>query len=390
MLCGATSLSAQTGKDMIIKEMPSDAAQGAIENPLDTYRVLQGVWRAEVVEVLNGHPSVIPGTKKEIMLQDVHVRLLEGDKKGTEVMIENDFRELKPGDKVLVNYFVNHTVELYSINERDRRPLLVLIALLFMGVVIFFGRWQGVRSLLSLGGAFLVIGFVLVPALLYGFPPLLTSIVVATGILFFAIYVTHGFNKHSSAAFLGTVGAVFVAGILSWIMVELSKVTGFGSDEALFLNYNLPVKIDFIGLILGGIIIGALGVLDDIAITQVAVVRELRESNPSLTSKEIYRRALRVGQEHVGALVNTLALAYAGASLPLLLLFSLNKYGFSVIINQEVFTIEIIRTVAGSIGLIAAVPLTTFLAIKFFKNKEDSLAEKKVGHDHGHSHTHTH
>jgi uncharacterized membrane protein len=354
---------------MIIREMPDQAPAVPMENPMDSYRVLQGVWRAEVISVTNGHPSVIPGTKKEIILQDVRVRLLEGDRKGTEVLIENDFREMKAGDKVLVNYFVNNTVELYSVNERERRPLLAIVVSLFVLAVVALGRWRGVRSLLGLIAAFLLIGLVLVPALLYGFPALVTSIVVAIAISFCIIYINHGFNRHSNAAFLGAAGSALVAGALSWAMVSLSQVTGFGSDEALFLNYNLPAKIDFIGLILGGIIIGALGVLTSIAVSQVSVVRELVNVHPGLNSRQLFVQGLKSGSDQVGALIHALALAYIGASLPLLLLFSLNKYGLSVVVNQEVFTIEIIRTVSGSLGLIAAIPLTTFIAIKFFKNK---------------------
>lgn len=172
---------------------------------------------------------------------------------------------------------------------------------------------------------------------------------------------------------------VVATGILAYIGVEAANLTGFASDEAVYLNFNTP-GLNFSGLLLGGIIIGALGVLDDIAVTQAAVVSELYGSSPNISRKEAYKRALRVGKEHVGALVNTLALAYTGAALPLLLLFSTSDSTVSSIINQEVFATEIIRTITGSIGLILTVPFTTLLAVFFL--------EKYRGKPSGHSHSH--
>jgi uncharacterized membrane protein len=172
---------------------------------------------------------------------------------------------------------------------------------------------------------------------------------------------------------------VILTGVLAYIGVTFAHLTGFVSDEAVYLNLNTKGTLDFAGLLFGGIMIGALGVLDDIAVTQAAVVSELYNSASHLSKKEIYIKALRVGKEHVGALVNTLALAYTGASLPLLLLFSTSDSSISSIINREIFATEIIRTVAGSIGLILTVPITTMLAVWLLKGY-------KGGHVHSHSH----
>lgn len=161
----------------------------------------------------------------------------------------------------------------------------------------------------------------------------------------------------------------------------MAKLSGFGSDEAVYLNFNTHGSLDFAGLLLGGIIIGTLGVLDDIAITQTAVVRELLHTDGNLTKKDIYRKALNVGREHVGALVNTLALAYTGASLPLVLLLSQSTMPALFLINSEVFATEIIRTVVGSIGLIMTVPITTALAVLYL-SKSDPI--KHSGHAHHH------
>jgi uncharacterized membrane protein len=170
-----------------------------------------------------------------------------------------------------------------------------------------------------------------------------------------------------------------LTGILAYLGVTLARLNGLASEEAFYLNLNTSGTLDFAGLLLGGIMIGVLGVLDDIAVTQAAVVSELYNSASHLSRKEIYKKALRVGKEHVGALVNTLALAYTGASLPLLLFFSMSDSSISSIINQEIFATEIIRTIVGSIGLILTVPITTFLAVYFLKGYKGEAV-------HSHSH----
>ena len=342
------------------------------------------VVKAEVVEVLSQTEGNIPGTDVENVSQTISVKILEGGQNGKIVTFENDYILLEKGDK----FFLFHSIdgldgrEMYSVRDVDRRYVIMFFVALFIAVVLFFSGKQGVRSLIGLAGSFLVILYVLIPSILKGYPPMLTSVVVATIILFFAIYFTHGFNRVSTVAFSGTVLAVILTGILAYIGVTLARLTGFASEEAFYLNVNTKGALDFTGLLLGGIMIGVLGVLDDIAVTQAAVVRELYNSAAHLTPTEVYKKAIGVGKEHVGALVNTLALAYTGASLPLLLFFSTTDSSVSNIINQEIFATEIIRTVVGSIGLILTVPITTFLAVYFLKDYKG-----KMGLD---SHTHIH
>ncbi len=335
----------------------------------ELYQDLQATWRARVLEVVTSQPTLLPGTDATINVQTVRAQLLDGPRQGEVLMITNDHLNLKVGDAFFLDY--QKTIngdEIYSVRDVDRRGILALAGLSLVAVILLFGGWQGVRSLGSLAASLLLIRFILVPALLHGYPPVLVSVAVAAIILALAIYLTHGRNRESLAAFLGTFLAVSLTGILGAITVYLARFTGFASDEAVYLNLNTGGTLDFTGLLLGGIIIGALGVLDDIAITQAAVVRELAGSNPNLSRGEIYRRALRVGQEHIGALVNTLALAYTGASLSLILLFSQSTMPISRILNSELFATEIIRTVVGSIGLVATVPLTTLIAVKLLRD----------------------
>jgi uncharacterized membrane protein len=342
------------------------------------------IVKAKVVEVVSQEKKEVPGTDVQSVYQTIKAEILEGDKKGEVVTIENDYLVLEKGDK----FFLRHSIdgmdgrEMYSVRDVDRQGVILGFIILFAVVIIIFSGRQGVRSLISLAGSFFVILYVLVPSLLKGYPPVLTSIAIAAVILFLAIFLTHGFNRESTVAFTGTVMAVILTGVLAYLGVELASLSGFASDEAVYLNFNTRGTLDFAGLLLGGIMIGVLGVLDDIAITQAAVVSELYNSASHLSRKEIYMKAIRVGREHVGALVNTLALAYTGASLPLLLLFSTSDSSLGSIINQEIFATEIIRTTVGSIGLILTVPITTLLAVYMLKGYK--------GKHHSHTHAHSH
>lgn len=339
------------------------------------------IQRARVLEIVNEQKTTVFGSNSDFTEQELNIEIISGSEKGKKVIIYNDYINLKKGDKIFIDRHIDTGETFYKILEKDRRLNLFLFVVFFIAMILFFGKKQGLRSLLSLFGSILLIAYILLPLILKGYNPLFVSIGISSLILFFAIYFTHGFKKTSTIAFLGTLIAVCFTSILSYIASITLGFSGFGSEEATFLSLKADSYIDFSGLLLGGIIIGVLGVLDDIAITQVAIVRELY-SVGNISKKEIYKKAISVGQEHVGALVNTLALAYTGASLPLLLLLSMSDAPLSVIISQEKFSVEIIRTIVGSVGLVLTVPITTFLAVYFVK-KEDKL-ESVCNHKHSH------
>jgi uncharacterized membrane protein len=335
---------------------------------------------AKVLEVLNTEERIVPGTDTLATYQTLRIRILGGDATGEERTIEDDFLILAEGDSFFLNRLVTTDgTEIFSVEEPDRRPALFFFALLFVTVILFFGRWQGLRSLASLLAGFFIIAYVLLPQLFGGAPPVLTSILCAGVILGVAMYLTHGFNRHTHAAFLGTLITIVITGLLSSIAVAYTKLSGFASEESFYLNLGTQGELNLQGLLLGSIIIGALGILDDVAITQAAAVREFFKTNPRLQPKEVYTKAMQIGREHVGALVNTLVLAYVGASLPLVLLIYNSAEPFSYIINREILSTEIIRTIVGSIGLVLAVPITTRIAVLFYKKGQ-------LGEGHGHTH----
>jgi uncharacterized membrane protein len=342
----------------------------------------QGLYRARVLRIVDQSNGIVEGTDVINISQDIIVEFLAGEKQGERVQFINDYIELSEGDIIFVNYLVTKEGDtLYSVAETDRRGVLLLFTILFVITFLLFSGWKGIFPLISLASVFAVIFFLLVPLLLSGASPVLISMLFSVIIMALVMFITHGFAPSTLAAFFGTVTALFVTTILAQIAVTLASLSGYGDDAAIYLNLNTGGTLNLSGILLGSIIIGAIGVLDDIAITQTALTAELKLANPLLSSRELFSSAMRVGREHISALVNTLALAYAGASLPLLLLFSLSDISPLLLINREIFAVEIIRTLVGSIGLILAVPLSTWFALILI-NKEDSVMKAHSHHHH--------
>ena len=348
------------------------------------------IIEAEVIEVVEQVPVDVEFQNgRDYTVQTIRAVLREGDFAGDEIIIEQDYLGLAKGDNFLVEEYLEEGQNPeYRLVDFDRRNGLTWLVLAFVVLILVFAKWQGLRSLISLATSILVIVYVLVPLLLKGAPPILTSVIIATVLLALAIFLTHGFNKRSLIAFSGTVVTVIVTGIIASWAVSGTHLSGFGSHEATYLDFNSGIALDFVGLLLASIIIGVLGVLDDISITQVAVVRELYSANPNLNRKDVFTRALRVGKEHVSALVNTLVLAYVGVGLPLILYVStLGVSDVGLVLNSEVFATEIVRTIIGSIGLILSVPLTTFLAAVFLEDSKGKPLSEKEKHE-GCAHAH--
>jgi uncharacterized membrane protein len=321
-------------------------------------------------------------------LQTFRATLLNGPHSGEQKTVTQDYITVSEGDRVFLSHYLDISgVEMYSLIDIDRRMAMYACILLFVLLVIFFGGWQGVRSLIALSISFVALIYILIPLLLAGYQPVMIGTVVASVILFAAIFLTYGFTATSVIAFVGTTLAVGFTGLFAWTATVATHLSGMASEESVYLQYAGSAPLDMIGILIAGIIIGALGVLDDIAVTQVAVVKELLRANGTLSARALYTRAIRVGQSHVSALVNTLMLAYTGASLPLLLLFSqsFNTTLYVPPINMELFATEIIRMIVGSSGLILAVPITTALAVWYGTRYREVFVREET-HEHGHHH----
>ncbi|MDY7104234.1 MAG: YibE/F family protein [Actinomycetota bacterium] len=272
---------------------------------------------------------------------------------------------LSAGDEIILDH--EPSTDFYAYADRQRRPALWWLVGLFAVSVVALGRLRGVAALGSLAITVAVLGGFVVPAVLDGVDPVAVSVVGASAIAFVALYLTHGFRVLTTVALLGTLAALALTLGLAALFFELAHFTGAVSEEATYLPL-LSDRIDVAGLLLGGVVLGALGALDDVTVTQAATVWELRRSNPSLDAAGLFRGGMAVGRSHVGSTVNTLLLAYAGASMPLLLLFVVSGHSLGTVANSEVVAVEIVRTLVGSIGLVAAVPLTTWFAARVAVN----------------------
>jgi uncharacterized membrane protein len=269
---------------------------------------------------------------------------------------------LAVGDEVVLGYFASGEEGFqFSFADRERRQPLALLAALFVVSVVALGRWKGLRALVGLGVSLGVLTAFVLPAVLEGADPLAVALVGSAAIALSALYLAHGVSARTTTAVLGTLLSLAVVGILSAVFVDLAALTGLADEEATFVQV-FAAQVDLRGLLLGGFVIGALGVLDDVTVTQVSAVWELKHANPDLRFGDLYRAALRIGRDHIASTVNTLVLAYAGASLPLLLLFTQAEQGLGDVLNGEAVAVEVVRTLCGSIGLVAAVPFTTALA----------------------------
>ncbi|MEU3626274.1 YibE/F [Amycolatopsis coloradensis] len=277
--------------------------------------------------------------------------------------IEPSTPRFTAGDEVVLSYNGGDVADpaSFQIVDFQRGTPLLLLAGLFALAVIVLGRWRGLAALVALGLSFLVLALFVLPSILAGESPLLVAIAGAGAIMFVALYLTHGLSARTSVAVLGTLVSLILIGVLSAIFSAASSLTGLDDSTSQLIG-SLGHGIDARGLLLAGVVIGALGVLDDVTVTQTSAVWELRRANPSLGWRELYGAGLRIGRDHVGSAVNTLVMAYAGAALPVLLYTSLSGVGLGSILGAEEIAQEIVRTLAGSVGIVAAVPVTTVLA----------------------------
>lgn len=358
------------------------------------------VMKARVLKVLMQEERVVPGTDIRSIFQKIEAEILDGAERGKVVTIDNDYLSLDEGEVFYVNR-ITHGLDksiVYSVKDPDRLPVLFFFAALFLICTVVFGGVQGLRGLISLAGSLFLILYVLLPGILNGYSALWLSVSVSALIIILGSYITHGFNRTTTAAVFGMITTVLCTGGLAYVAVRWGRLSGLASEEAVFLDMSTRGAIDFSGLLLGGILIGLLGVLYDAAIGQAVSVEELHRVAPHLPRCSIYARALRMGREHIGALVDTLAIAYVGVSLPLLLLFStVISESIGITLNRELFATEIVRTMIGSIGLILTVPITTLISVMFLMGKGSQAPEAvivdeekaantlSVGH-HGHSH----
>lgn len=321
-------------------------------------------------------------------VQDVLVRIDSGNHKGEEVMVKNELSDhqyydiiVSKGQKVLlmIEEFPDGEYNVY-IADYYRTNQLIYLVIAFMLFVIAIGGIKGIKSLISLGITVSAILFVMLPLMLKGVNPILVSVVTAVLVTIVTIVLVSGINHKSFAAISGTSIGVIIAGLIAFYVGNRAYLSGLSAEEATMLMY-IPqgIEFNFRHLLFAGIIMGALGAAMDVGISIASSIDEIHKANPKLSRNRLFRSGMNVGKDVMGTMVNTLILAYAGSSIPMLLLFMAYETELSKVFNLDVVATEVVRSMAGSIGLILTIPITAFIAsylIKEKKNKDITREEK--------------
>ena len=335
-------------------------------------------YRAKVLKILEEGKKDIDGTAQEY--QKLELEIVNGPEKGKHIFIDHGgsfiigtYQKVTKGEVVVIANppaTPGAPENFYYIIDKYRANGLIIAAIIFLALAIYFGRKRGLTSIIGLIFSVLVIFYYIIPSIAHGNNPLVTCIIGAIAIILVSLYLSHGFNRRTTIALLSTLICLGLAIIIDLLFVHLAKLTGTGTEEAFFLQFD-NTSINLRGLFLGGILLGVLGVLDDVTTSQVATIEEISAANPALTFEKLYQSGLSVGREHIASLINTLVLAYVGVSFPLLLLYSTQKsQQVWVMLNSNFIAEEIVRTLVGSSVLVIAVPLTTILAAFFYSRKK--------------------
>lgn len=308
----------------------------------------------------------------------ITIVLTSGPDKGQRTTIEHfasqtNVRVPQAEDELVLTVTPTETGNVYQFADYQRSKSMLFLAALFAIAVVALGRWRGLGALAGLVISVIVLLAFVLPALLDGSNPVLVALVGASIIAFASLYLAHGVNSPTNVALLSTLAALTITGLLAWAFVGMCTITGLADENAGFLT-AMGISIDPRGLLLAGVVLGSLGVLDDVTVTQVSAVGELHRTRPDAGFGELYRSALVIGRDHVSSTVNTLFLAYAGAALPLLLLFTTASQPITTTATSEIVAVEIVRALVGSIGLVASVPISTGLAAALLAQRRNSDA----------------
>ena len=269
---------------------------------------------------------------------------------------------VEPGDRIIVSYTAEAPEgEQYAFQDFDRGPPLLVLTLLFAVGVLALSRWRGIGALASLAYSLVLIAVFTLPAIMEGSSPLAVAVVTAAAIMLVTLYLSHGFDVRSTVAMLGTLVSLLVIGTIGWVFTGVGHFTGLVDEGSQYIS-GIAAQVDLRGLLLAGLVIGALGVLDDVTVTQTWAVWELADVDPDASARTLFVRAMRIGRSHAASTVNTLVLAYVGATLPLMLVFSALDLPFGIAVSQEIVAQEVVRGLVGGLGILAAVPVTTLIA----------------------------
>lgn len=334
-------------------------------------QIQSAIYRGKIMDI----KETTPGN------QDMTIRILRGPFKGEIINTQfnitgNPAKDFyyKKGERVLL-WIESQDGEIVRsyVREVTRDNYLAYLALFFIFSLVLIGGKKGIKTVISLGITGVLIVYVLIPLILEGYSPVVSTVVVASIIVTSSVFIISGFNRKTYSAILGTIGGVVLAAILAWIMTKATRLTGLSGDESQMLMY-IPqqVNFDFQGLLFAGMIIGAIGAVLDVGVSIASAIDEVKQNNPSITTKNLIKSGMNMGKDIMGTMANTLILAYTGASMSLLLVLVAYDIPFVRIVNMDAMSTEIIRVLAGSIGLIYAIPITAIIAGFMYNYKKET------------------
>ncbi len=351
-------------------------------NPIDETTkppIIEEIFEAKVVKIIE-QKELTREDGSTVTQQNLLLKGLTGKWKDRKIKFEgiSDIEVVSAGtyqvgDKALVQESLDaEGKEKYYVTDFVRRGYLYLLGLIFALIIILIGKMKGIRSLIGLIISFLIIVKFILPKILEGSNPLFVGLIGAFFILTIMIYLTEGWKQKSHLSVLSVLISLFITFIFSIVFTKLTRLSGMSQDESVFLIGLASSAINFQGLLLTGMLIGAIGVLDDVIVSQIEAVKQIKEANPQLSSRKVFTSAFKIGNTHLGTMVNTLFLTYAGASLPLLLLFVINQgalASFGQALNNEIIATEIVRTFVGGIGVVLSMPIATYFGAYWLKTK---------------------
>lgn len=354
-------------------------ALSAFAQPSETdVQYSEQFFRGEVVKIIGEGEKEVFGTTD--FYQILEIQLAEGPNAGEKLKINysnpviSGRRQLiKEGDRVVtVRSDLDGEVE-YEVYEPYRLPSIFIFTILFIVLAVLIAGRRGASALIGLAATLFILIKWIIPGIVAGGSPIFISFTGAIVIAAISIYLSHGFNKRTSVALVSTLITLLISFVLTIFSVSFSSLYGMGSEDAAYLaSFG---NVDLRGLLLGAIVIGTLGVLDDITIAQTTIVDELKKADKKFGFRQLYRRSSAIGKEHIASMINTLVIAYVGAAFPIFLLITKSPQPLWVILNNEFLAEEIVRTLVGSATLILAVPISTLLAAWVYSKRSNETTK---------------
>ncbi len=358
----------------------SDSEGSEVMSPTDEFPEVEEVAEPTDARAVVREAAINPDRDEEFgagtYIQEVTLEISSGELDGEVFEVDNILMgnpvydmEVEAGDRVLVGIEGSPgNVQEVHIKEYVRDTYLYLIIGIFLMLLLVIGRVKGLKSVITIGLTLVLIIKLLIPGILRGHSPIILAVLISVVVTLVTIFIISGFNIKSISAIVGILGGVFIAGIITLWIGSSAQLTGFSSEEALMLLY-IPQDVEFNvrGLLFAGIIIGSLGAVMDVGMSIASSLQEVKNANPEIPRKDLIRAGFNVGRDIMGTMANTLILAYTGSAIPLLILFTAYEPSLTEIINLDIIATEVVRALAGSIGLIMTVPLTVFTGTFLFE-----------------------